>query len=130
MFTNIKVASIGVIGLAIFFGIFMFSRFLEAGQHIEFWIGILVGSGLGFLTWFFLIIDMKSTNKTTKKIPLQFQSLPIAVIGGLLFAHFVLNIFTPKIEMLITNIIGSWFIVTMPFIGLLALLKANSKKSK
>ncbi|MFO7684117.1 MAG: hypothetical protein R6X34_29140 [Chloroflexota bacterium] len=128
MFTNIKAAGIMLVGLSLFFGIFIFSRFLDDGQNIGFWIGIFIGGGLGVLTCFLLIINLRSKNET-KKTPAQFQLLPIAVIGGLLFAHFVLNIFTPEIEMLITNILMSWFIVTMLFIGLLILLKTNIKKS-
>ena len=72
---------------------------------------------------------MKSTKQpTAKKTPSQSKWMPISVIGGLLFAHFVLNIFTPKIEMLITNVVFSWFIVTMTFLGVLAWVKASSKK--
>jgi hypothetical protein len=92
MFTNIKAAGIMLVGLSLFFGIFIFSRFLDDGQNIGFWIGIFIGGGLGVLTCFLLIINLRSKNET-KKTPVQFQLLPIAVIGGLLFAHFVLNIF-------------------------------------
>jgi hypothetical protein len=131
MFTNIKVVAIFAIGSALFFGIFVFSRFLTAGQSIEFWIGILIGSGLGVLTCTLLVLDMKSSKKAShQKTPSHPKWMPISVIGGILLSHFVIDFFTSEMEMLITNVVLSWFIVTISFLGLLVLLKAGSKKGK
>ncbi len=81
-------------------------------------LSIFMGVGFGILTCLYLsrvwdpvFIELKNPNANTA----DSRWMPIAVIGGIIFARLVLEQLRPEIAIFLTNIVFAWVIVLINY---------------
>lgn len=89
-------------------------------NSLGFWLSLIIGVGLGVLSCLYLRVvwdpvqlELKNKNAHTA----DFRWMPIAVIGGIVFAKFILEQLNPEIGTALANIGLLWAITLFSYMG-------------
>ena len=111
---NKKTASVVLLSIVLFFGLFVIFRPMNA-RPSGYWTGLIIGIVLGVLTCFYMATTWETNSDkshfSSNMLESRLRWMPIVVVIGLLVGRIVINLVTPEIEVLITNCVFSWFIL-------------------
>ncbi len=111
---------VGVISLDAFLVCIIMLNLRANINSLSYWFSILAGIGLGILSCLYLravwdpvYLKLKNPNARTA----DHRWMPIAVIGGVLFARLVLDQLSSEIGTALVNIGLVWVIVSLSYMG-------------
>lgn len=115
-----RTARITLICIALFFGLFIVFRPTDEPKESLYWLSLAIGSVLGSITCILMVLVWRpvATNNNSARdlFNSRLRWMPLVVVGGLVAGRFAMTALPSELEILLTNCVLSWLIVTVAYL--------------